>query len=355
MLARHRGGRRPDGSAAAFRHQGRRDAGPTPAKGISATIRPFLGDQHRAPLGAESASKQGLQRQMRLHAGGPEVVFAPEITRFGRELETADAVRRQPCVLMRCTEATLMPGGLGHGGSGPGGALCGSEARRERRAIRQAISAWEPQYLCTPSEQHERGRNWFVVPLPVTLMRMFFPSARPAPVAAGPRGARHAAVRATLCLLALMLIPATARGRDNDIPRDGITAAIPAGWILLPPDPSRPGKQLVAPDGEGWLVVDATPADGDVAARMNAYASRDGERVTYHKRGGSWIVVSGFRGDDRIFYRKAMLACSNTRWHEIEFEYPAAQKRAYDRFVTQASHRLGAHRNEGCAASRASR
>ena len=98
-----------------------------------------------------------------------------------------------------------------------------------------------------------------------------------------------------------------------------------------------------------------TPADGDDVARMNAYASRDGEKVTYHKRGGSWIVVSGFRGDDRIFYRKAMLACSNTRWHEIEFEYPAAQKLAYDRFVTQASQRLGAHRNEVCAASRASR
>ena len=55
-------------------------------------------------------------------------------------------------------------------------------------------------------------------------------------------------------------------------------------------------------------MVDVTPADGDDAARMNPYASRDGERVTYHKRGGSWIVVSGFRGEDRIFYRKAMLA-----------------------------------------------
>ena len=173
--------------------------------------------------------------------------------------------------------------------------------------------------------------------------------------ATGTRGARHAAVRATLCVLALILIPATARGRENDIPRDGITAAIPAGWTLLPPDPSRPGKQLVAPGGEGRLVVDATPAGGNVTARMNAYASRDGEKVTYHKRGGSWIVVSGFRGDDRIFYRRAMLACSNTRWHEIEFEYPAAQKRAYDQFVTQASHGLSAHGNEGCGARRASR
>jgi len=145
------------------------------------------------------------------------------------------------------------------------------------------------------------------------------------------------------------------RLRDKDIPRDGLSAAIPAGWTLLPPDPSRPGKQLVAPGGEGRLVVDATPAGGNVTARMNAYASRDGEKVTYHKRGGSWIVVSGFRGDDRIFYRKAMLACSNTRWHEIEFEYAAAQKRAYDQFVTQASHGLSAHGNEGCGARRASR
>jgi hypothetical protein len=183
-------------------------------------------------------------------------------------------------------------------------------------------------------------------------MRTFVIVTPPASVAASIRGARHAAARASLYVLVLMLIAGTARGRSNDIPRDGITAAIPAGWILLPPDPSRPGKQLVAPDGEGRLVVDVTPADGDYAARMNAYTSRDGEKITYHRRGGSWIVVSGFRGGDRIFYRKAMLACSNTRWHEIEFEYPAAQKRAYDRFVTQASHRLGAHRNEGCAASR---
>jgi len=152
--------------------------------------------------------------------------------------------------------------------------------------------------------------------------------------------------------LALWIMPAMANAGNNDIPRAGITAVMPAGWTLLPPDPSRPGKHLVAPDGDGRLVVEAAPAGGNLAARMNAHTSREGERVTYQKRGGSWIVVSGFRGNDRVFYRKAMLACSNTRWHEIEFDYPAAQKGAYDRFVTQASRRLGAHRNEGCAARR---
>ena len=107
----------------ACQHQGRRDAGPTLAKLISAPIRPFLGDQHRAPLGAESASKQGLQRQMRLHAGGPEVVFAPEITQFGRELETADAVRRQTSGPDALHRSHTMPGGLGHGAPVQGGRL----------------------------------------------------------------------------------------------------------------------------------------------------------------------------------------------------------------------------------------
>ena len=36
--------------------------------------------------------------------------------------------------------------------------------------------------------------------------------------ATGTRGARHAAVRATLCLLALILIPATARGGGQRYP-----------------------------------------------------------------------------------------------------------------------------------------
>jgi hypothetical protein len=52
---------------------------------------------------------------------------------------------------------------------------------------------------------------------------------------------------------------------------------------------------------------------------------------------------------NRIFYRKAILACGGRAWHYLEFEYPAAQKRAFDEFVTHSSAALGAYARSGCA------
>ena len=149
-------------------------------------------------------------------------------------------------------------------------------------------------------------------------------------------------------LFAMTLTPAEAQpGSRAD--REGLSSILPPDWKLQPPDPSWRGKRLTSPDGSGWLAVYEAPADKRVADHMNAVAFAEGERITYLRRGSSWIVASGFKGD-RIFYRKAMLACGNTRWHHVAFEYPAAEKRAYDRFVTRASHALGAHRDDGCNA-----
>src|ERR1051326_8895517 len=64
--------------------------------------------------------------------------------------------------------------------------------------------------------------------------------------------------------------------------------------------------------------------------------------------GLTWIVVSGFMGN-RIFYRKAILVCGGRAWHYLEFEYPAAQKRAFDEFVAHSSAALGAYARSGCA------
>lgn len=44
-----------------------------------------------------------------------------------------------------------------------------------------------------------------------------------------------------------------------------------------------------------------------------------------------------------------MLACGGTAWHYLEFEYPAAQKRAFDEFVTRSSMVLGAYATAGCS------
>jgi hypothetical protein len=54
---------------------------------------------------------------------------------------------------------------------------------------------------------------------------------------------------------------------------------------------------------------------------------------------GLWRQVIG----DRIFYRKAMLACAGLVWHQLAFEYPTADKRAFDQLVTRASYALQAY------------
>ncbi len=155
----------------------------------------------------------------------------------------------------------------------------------------------------------------------------------------------------TICLvglaLALTLTAADAQTRSSDPQRQGIPAVLPPDWILQPPDPNWHGKRLTSPDGRASLAISEDLASTDIAAYMRSVAERDGERVTYQRRGQSWIVVSGFKGD-HIFYRKAMLACGNRSWHHISFDYPAAETRAYDRFVTRTEKALAAHRQDGC-------
>jgi hypothetical protein len=147
--------------------------------------------------------------------------------------------------------------------------------------------------------------------------------------------------------LALTFTTANAQTRSTDPQRQGIPAVLPSDWILQPTDPNGHRKYLTSPDGSASLTILEERADTNMASYMRSVAERGGERVTYRRRGQSWIVASGFKGD-RIFYRKAMLACGDTVWHQIAFEYPAAEKRAYDRFVTRAEKALAAHRQDGC-------
>jgi hypothetical protein len=145
----------------------------------------------------------------------------------------------------------------------------------------------------------------------------------------------------TICLaglaLALTLTAAAAQTRGSDPQRQG--------------NPNGHRKELTSPDGRASLAILEERADTNMASYMRSVAERDGERVTYRRGGRGWIVASGFKGD-RIFYRKAMLACGDKVWHQIAFEYPAAEKRAYDRFVTRAEKALAAHRQDGCPTAR---
>lgn len=91
----------------------------------------------------------------------------------------------------------------------------------------------------------------------------------------------------------------------------------------------------------------AKPATRPLTAQLARLRTVRRGDITYEREGRTWIVVSGFFGN-RIFYRKAMLACGGTAWHYVEFEYPARQKRAVDDFVTRSSRALGAYSGSGC-------
>jgi hypothetical protein len=141
----------------------------------------------------------------------------------------------------------------------------------------------------------------------------------------------------------LLIAPAVAQVQGkNDFRR-----IAPPDWTLLPYDQSTE-RRFVSPNREAWLSLYSTRAEGSVSTHLNDWGVKAGERVTYEKRGRSWAVVSGYTEDNRIFYRRTILACGGNKWHDLEFEYPARDKRAMDEFVTRASYALAAYNSMGC-------
>lgn len=130
--------------------------------------------------------------------------------------------------------------------------------------------------------------------------------------------------------------------------RDDLRSIIPHDWKAVPPPQGSNARGFVSPDGNSKIVLYARPATRSLAAQLARLRRVQGGDITYEREGRTWIVVSGFLGN-RIFYRKAMLACGGTAWHYLEFEYPAAQKRAFDEFVTRSSMVLGAYATAGCS------
>jgi len=144
-----------------------------------------------------------------------------------------------------------------------------------------------------------------------------------------------------VCVLMVLSLPAAAQQGRNDYP-----AVIPHDWTLLPPKNNE--WRAVSPRRDAWLSLYATPLDRPVSSHLGGWGVREGDRVTYQRRAERWTVVSGYTADNRIFYRKTMLACGGRKWHNLELEYPAADKSAMDRFVTRASYALSAYNRAGC-------
>jgi hypothetical protein len=128
--------------------------------------------------------------------------------------------------------------------------------------------------------------------------------------------------------------------RRNDYP-----AIAPRDWTLLPPKSNE--WRAVSPRKDAWLSLYATPATGSVSSHLRRWGMSAGDRV-YQRQGQGWTAISGYTADNRIFYRKTMLACGGRKWHDLALEYPASDKRAMDEFVTWASYALGAYSGAGC-------
>jgi len=133
--------------------------------------------------------------------------------------------------------------------------------------------------------------------------------------------------------------------------RAGVEALVPASWQLQPPDERWSGRRFVSPDGNAWLALYTAPADQEAREEhIKKVAFADGEELTYLRRESDWLVVSGFKDGnrDRVFYRKAVLACDGRMWRHMALEYPADQKQAIDALVTRASRALNGSDGEDC-------
>jgi hypothetical protein len=122
---------------------------------------------------------------------------------------------------------------------------------------------------------------------------------------------------------------------------------VPNGWReIVTSDSANKARTFVSPDGAARLRLGYVSASRESLRRdMDALTYRDGETITYERRGGSWLAVSGHR-EGEIFYRKSNLACRGTRWHTVELRYPREAKQRLDHVVTTIARNMGAYGSE---------
>jgi len=138
--------------------------------------------------------------------------------------------------------------------------------------------------------------------------------------------------------LAVLLAAPPAAVASQTVPytndRYGFTVAVPAGWRADPPPDNDDGRTFRSPDDKSFVTAFGHfVLNQDFAGEVEQIQSGHiGETLTFKRAGKDWAVASGTRGD-RIFYRRGVISCKNSVWSEVDIEYPAAQKRAFDALV----------------------
>src|SRR5215470_4947661 len=113
--------------------------------------------------------------------------------------------------------------------------------------------------------------------------------------------------------------------------RFGTTADVPKDWKADPPPANGDGLRFRSPDQRASLTVSGMLNIYDTVdeAMKAAEEPSEGETITYRRREPHALVISGTRGDT-IFYTHRVLSCGDQIWNSVYFEYPAAEKAAYD-------------------------
>jgi hypothetical protein len=132
----------------------------------------------------------------------------------------------------------------------------------------------------------------------------------------------------------LLALPANANAYVND--RFGFSVGVPSDWRAQAEPANDDGRAFDSPDGAARILVyggfQATGSSGQ--AIEEKAQPRDGEKITYTKRGPRSVTVSGLTGSS-IFYRRSILTCGGKVWNNFEITYPASQRSAYDTLVAR--------------------
>jgi serine/threonine-protein kinase len=123
----------------------------------------------------------------------------------------------------------------------------------------------------------------------------------------------------------------------------------PADWQLQAPDPNWKGRRYVSPAGDAWVALYASPADQEgKSAHLKEVAFVDGEDVLTILGDRTGVLVTGTKGE-RMFVRKARLACGGRQWHHVALEFPVAAQRSYQGMVAEAARIVDLAEDDGCS------
>ena len=152
-----------------------------------------------------------------------------------------------------------------------------------------------------------------------------------------------------LCVVAL---PVSGLAEDWTRQTDGVAgyrySYPPAVFSPIPGDGKPSFHYFASPDDEAKLLVGAWNNEaGETPGAFKRWLMDNAggyDAVTYHPRGKSWFVLSGYR-DDLIYYEKVMFSCGGSLVNVLAVSYPTAERSFYDPIVERMENAFHPARN----------